>query len=216
MSKEFLQAVDQFAKRSRRVALGVEVQRKNGRGCEPVQWYGNTPIYHPFDPKWLLIEDVEGMMINDVKFGNMSQFSGNAPIPASLYSIGDMKKLFDKPFESPPWERFKIQNGDRIPLTPGNIISVDATFPPGREPDHSVHCVFIGNEPFHRNWECETRGTLIGVSITGGGPMVEVDLTQRGYGSEMPPVRIPIKPSDVPLLVDRIGRPVRFKLQTDD
>lgn len=213
MSKEFLQASEAFAKRARRLAIGCEV---NPLRDHSASWVGHVDMFRPFVPRWLLIEPWDGMMIEDVKFGAQSQLGGHQPVSAALYSVTDAQKLFESP-ESPAWDRFKFEAADRMPLTPGNgRIQVQLSFRMS-PPPHTINCVFLGDEPSHRNWEIETRGTLVGVSITGNGPMVEVHLSDGFHRHpDVQPVRIPVKPSDIPLLVDRIGRPVRFKLQTEE
>lgn len=218
MSKEFIEAAKAFAKRSRRVALGIEIFQPSSGGY----WQGSAQQYSGrFVPRWLLIEAVDGMIIEDVLFGNQSQFAGHGPVPAELYSIADATKLFESP-DSPAWDRFKFENHDREPLDPHQGISVRVSFQDGIKPTMGpVHCVFLGDEPSFKNWEVETRGTLVGVSVTGAGPMVEVvlgdvDYSMRQPGLQQAPVRIPIKPSDIPLLVDKIGKRIRFKLQTEE
>lgn len=219
MSKEFLQAAEAFAKRSRRVALGLEIRLPPSSGG---YWHGSAQPYGRFVPRWLLIEPVEGMIIEDVLFGDQSQLASHGPVPAALYSMDDAQKLFESP-DSPAWDRFKIENHERAPLDPHQGgISVRVSFQDGAKiPNGPVHCVFLGDEPSFKNWEVETRGTLVGVSMTGAGPMVEVvlgdaDYSMRQSGLQQAPVRIPVKPSDIPLLVDKIGKRIRFKLQTEE
>jgi hypothetical protein len=205
MNQEFLQAAHDFAKRSRRVALGftVMVDRKN---CNTEDFQGEareTP-YGRFRPRWLLIEASEGVILHDVRFGAASQFAGGGGLPASLYSVHDAAMLFKSP-EDPAWDRFKFELGPGEAIEPHQNITLMMSAPTPRV----VHAVFLGDEPAYRNWECIAPGMLTGVMMTGGGPAVEVDL---GGG----PVRIPIKPSDIPRLVEKIGKRVKFTLVTED
>lgn len=208
---EFLQAAEAYAKKHRRVMAGVTVKldQQSYRGNGLRSGIGRACVYLPFMPKWFVMEAPDGLMIADIKFGAQSQFVNSEPVPASLYSIDDALELFDSP-ESPAWDRFRMEpaHGGRIEPSEPLSVQLEERRPLGGM-WNEVHCVFIGNEVSFRRWEASVSGRLKVVSMTAEGPMVEVT---HEFGS----MRVPVMPSDLPRLMDKIGARVRFVLSTEE
>jgi hypothetical protein len=206
MHQEFLEAAEAYAKKARRVAVGLTVECEN-QSYGTHRWVGHVGTQLPFLPRWFLIEPVEGMLIHDVRYGQLSQFS--SPVPTALYSMDEALSLLDAP-DSPAWDRFKLEPSDGRPLEVGNRITVLLEETGERKIEKTaIQCVFIGDEPTFRPWKGVLHGIIRAVSMTSEGPIVEV-------ATSTSTVTIPIMPSDIPKLTEKLGRHVTFKLCTED
>jgi hypothetical protein len=212
-TKEFFDAMVEHCKQARRVPLAFELQDEGGRagayGHGAVQYIGRACVQVPFRARWLLIEKPEGLVIRDVTFGAWSKFPGcTGAVPASLYAMADALKMTGSPVEA--WKRFEIDSEDALHV--GEKLTVHTELEEGATPPAGgiVRCLWVGDEPKFRKWEAEVAGTIHEVSMGAHGPLVTVH-TRAGDA-----VRVPIKPSDIPYLMNKIGKAVKFTLETGD
>lgn len=203
------EAMIEHCKAARRVPLGMTLHLES-RGSEARRYHGTGQFYCPFRPRWFLIESPSsGLMIEDVRFGAKSQYMSHAAVPATLYAMEDALKMLGDPIEK--WKRFEIDSVDALHV--GEPIQVFATFLENQghpEPLDVIRCLWIGDEPKFRKWEAQIAGTMHMVGMSVGGPFVEVQ-TRLGES-----IRVPIMPADIQFLMDKIGKAVKFTLETGD
>lgn len=212
-TKDFLESVAAYAKHTRRAMLGVTVHfgtsgQINSEGCRVSE--AHNSVYGRFMPRWFLIESAPDLLIQDVRFGACSQFAGQEPVPAAMFAMDEALSILDSP-DSPAWDRFKLSPSDNEPLDGrhGVTVSVHLAETVRRKEDRIVRCVLLGDEVRFRNIGGLIQGILSAVAMTARGPIVEVE-SPAGL------VKIPIEPSEVASATERIGRPVKFRLSTED
>ena len=210
MNNEIFEAMIEHCKQARRQPLPMTLHLES-RGAEPRRYHGTSGIYRPYRPRWFLIENPSsGLSIEDVRFGACSQYVTHVGgVPAVLYSMADALAMKDSPIEA--WKRFEIDSVDALHV--GEPIQVFATFAENQghpEPPDVIRCLWIGDEPKFRKWEAEVAGTMHMVGMSANGPFVKVQ-TRMGES-----ITVPIKPSDITYLMDKIGKPVKFTLETGD
>jgi hypothetical protein len=215
MSREFVEAVQEYARSGRHSVVTVAVEFNGGEAAE-----GRTEVYVPFQPRFLVIDTAEDLLISDIRVGAESQTSGWPARSIQPYSLKTLTELLQSDtaerepsgkFTHPAWDLCRFEVVGEV-VMPGSPLFVRLAWNRNYDPKGklTVRCMFIGIEPKFVPWNAEIHGTLHTVAMGPSGPFVQV---QTRDGTLL---AVPCAAAEVPLLMGKIGKTVQFKMFVKD